>query len=86
VRLRERRRPFGRPRRRFQDNIGVLAGYVREDNHLGDLGIDSMIVLERSLRRGVGRQRLHLCSSGYEQMAGSGDCGNEPAVSIKVLE
>jgi hypothetical protein len=43
--LRERRRPFGRPRRRFQDNIGVLAGCVREEDHLEDLGVDFRIIL-----------------------------------------
>jgi len=60
---REGKRPLGRPRRRWEDNIKMDLQEVR----MWGYGLD---------RSG----------SGYGQVAGTCDCGNEPSGSIKCGE
>jgi hypothetical protein len=50
---------------------------------LEDLGIDMRIILNGSLRSGMGSCGLDCSGLGEGQMAGICECGNEPSVSIK---
>ena len=59
----EGKRPLGRPKHRWEDNIKMVLQEV-----------------------GCGRYGLDLAGSGYGQVAGTCECGNEPSGSIKCGE
>jgi len=58
---------------------------LRERNHLEDLGVDgdNIKINERSE---MGRHGLDCCDSGWGQVTGCCECGNEPSGSIKWKE
>jgi hypothetical protein len=65
---------------------GFWWGNLKERNHLGDPGVDRRIILRWIFRKwdvGVwtGSSRFRI-----GQVAGTGDCGNEPSGSIKCGE
>jgi len=54
---------------------------------VGDQGVDGKIVVKWIFRKwNGGRQGLDRAGSGWGQMAGICECGNEPTVSIKCGE
>jgi hypothetical protein len=54
-------------------------GNLRERDNLGDPGLDGMIILRWIFRKwGYGLDRA---GSGYGQVAGTCECGNEPSGS-----
>ena len=61
-------------------------GNLREENHLEDPGLDGRITLKCIFEKWVGRHGLDRSDSGYGQVAGCCECGNEPSVSLKCEE
>ena len=61
----------------------VLVGKPKGKRPLGDPGVDRKIILRGSGMWGLGLDRA---GSGYEQVAGTRDCGNGPSGSIKCGE
>jgi len=59
---------------------------LREIDYLEDPGVDKRIILKEIFRNGMRRHVLDLSGSGQGQMAGTCECGNEPAGSIKWQE
>ena len=51
-----------------------------------DPGVDGRITLRWIFRKLDVRSWIDRCGSGYEQVAGTCECGNEPSVSIKYGE
>jgi hypothetical protein len=62
---------------------GCCWGNVRKGNHLGDPGVGGRIILKWISKQWDEGHGLDWASSGYGQMAGSCECGNEPPGSIK---
>ena len=63
---------------------GFWWGNLRERDHWGDPGIDGRIILRCIFRKwDVGGYGLDRAGSGYGQVAGTCECGNEPSGSIK---
>jgi len=66
---------------------GFWWGNLRERDQLGDPSVDGRIILRWIFRKwgvwGYGRDRA---ASGYGQVAGICECGNEPSGSIKCGE
>ena len=58
-------------------------GELRKRDHLKDLGIDGNLILKCSV---MGRHGLDLSASGYGQVVGACECGNEPSGSITCRE
>ena len=57
---------------------------MRERDHLGDPGVDGRIILSWIFRkRGCGGYGLDRAGSGYGQVAGTCECGDESSGSIK---
>jgi hypothetical protein len=48
-----------------------------------DLGVDERIILKRILQKQNVRTRTRFCHSGYGQVAGSFEHGNDPSGSIR---
>jgi hypothetical protein len=59
---------------------------LRERDHWRDPGVDGRIILRRFFRTWVVGVRLDFAGSGYRQVAGTCECGNEPSGSIKCRE
>ena len=57
-----------------------------ERDHLQDVGVDGIIILKGSSVNGIGRHGLVWSGSGWGQMAGICECGNEHSGSIKCGE
>jgi len=66
-------------------NPGFWWGDLREINHLEDLDEDGRIMLNWIFESGMGHG-LDSSGSGYRQVAGSCECGNEPSGSINCRE
>jgi hypothetical protein len=62
---------------------GFWWGNLRERDYLGDPGVDGRIILRCIFRKWVGGIGLDRTGSGYGQVAGTCECGNEPPGSIK---
>jgi len=58
-------------------------GNLRESDYLEDPGIDGRIILRWLLRKWDGLDR---CGSGFGQVTGTCECGNEPSGSTKYGE
>ena len=56
---------------------------LREKDQLEDPDLDGRIILKRIFKKWGGGHGLDLSGSGYGQVAGSCECGNEPLGSIK---
>jgi hypothetical protein len=64
----------------------ALVGNLREGDHLKDPGIDGNIILKCIFERLDGGHRLDQSDSGYGQVAGCCEYGDEPSDSIKCGE
>jgi len=62
---------------------GSWCGNLKERPDLQDLEVDGTIMLNYIFKKSDGRYGLDLSGSGYGQVAGSYECGNEPSGSIK---
>jgi hypothetical protein len=72
--------------RRGDEYTGFWWGYLMDRDHLGDPGVNWRIILRWIFRKlGVG-YGLDRGGSGYRQLAGTCECGNEPSGSIKCGE
>jgi hypothetical protein len=58
----------------------ILVGKLSDRDHLEDLGLDGKIILKRMFKKlnGVGHG-LDCGGSGWRQVAGACECGNEPS-------
>jgi hypothetical protein len=65
---------------------GFGGGKVRGRDHLEDLGVDRKIVLKWIFKKWDGEHGLDFSGSGWGQVAGAGECGNEHSGSIKCEE
>ena len=54
-------------------------GYLNERNHSQDLDVDGRIILKCILRKRDGMVWTDWFVSGYRQVAGCCECGNEPS-------
>jgi len=65
----------------------ILVGKLSDRDHLKELGINGKIILKCMFKKsnGVGHG-LDCGGSGYGQVAGVCECGNEPLGSIKCGE
>ena len=63
---------------------GFWWGNLRERDHLGDTGVDGRIILRWIFRNGMWGYGLDRAGSGWGQVAGTCECGNEPSSSIKL--
>ena len=73
----------------MRDGTGAYRCSVRrpeEREHLGDLGVDGRIVLKWILKNGMRRHGLDYSVSGWGQLAGTCECGNEHSDFIKCRE
>ena len=59
---------------------------MRHGDRSEDLGIDWSIILKWSSIRGLVRHGLACCGSGWGQVAGCRECGNEPSGAVKCGE
>jgi len=59
---------------------------LRERDHLGDPGVDGRIILRWILRKWDVGYGLDRAGSGWEQVVGICECGNEHSGSIKCRE
>jgi hypothetical protein len=66
--------------------VGFWWGKLREGDHLEDLGVDAMIMLESLLRKSVRRTWSGLIGSGWRQVLSCCEYSSEPWGSIKVRE
>jgi hypothetical protein len=64
----------------------VLWGNFREGYHLKDPGIDGSMILKGIFDKWVEGHGLNRSGSGYGQVAGCCECGNEPLASVKCGE
>ena len=72
---------------RMGERRGVLVGKLEGKRPLGDPGVDWRIILRGTFRKlDVGGYGLDRAGSGYGQVAGAGNCGNELSGSIKCGE
>jgi hypothetical protein len=55
---------------------------LRERDHLGNLGIDGMIILKLIFSGGMGWHGLVCCGSGMGQVVSCCECGDELVGSI----
>ena len=60
----------------------VLLGNPNGKDHFQDSSIDGQIILRWSLRIGILGHGLDRSGSGWGQVVGTCDCGNEPSGSI----
>ena len=65
---------------------GFWWGNPRERDHLEDPGGDGRIILRWIFRKGNVGCGLYRVGSGYGQVAGTCECGNEPSGTIKCGE
>jgi len=65
---------------------GFWWGKPRKRDHLEDPSVDGRIILTWIFRSGMWGHGLDRCGSGYGQMAGTCEWGNEPSGSIKCGE
>jgi len=65
---------------------GFWWGNLRERDHLGDPGLDGKIILRWIFREWDGGHGLDRGGSGWGQVAGNCECGNETSDSIKCRE
>ena len=63
---------------------GFWWGYLRERYHLGDPGVDGRIILRWIFRSRMWGYGLDRAGSGWGQVAGTCECGNEPSVTHKM--
>ena len=61
-------------------------GFLRERDHLADLGVNGRIILKRVFKKTDGRHGLLRSGSGEGQVEGACKCGNKPSGSIKCGE
>jgi hypothetical protein len=54
--------------------------------HLGDTGVDGRIISRWVFRKWDIGHGMNTCASGYGQVAGTCECGNEPLCFIKCGE
>jgi len=72
--------------RRGDECTGFWRGYLMDRDHLGDPGVNWRIILRWIFRKLNVEYGLDLGGSGYRQLAGTCECGNEPSGSIKCGE
>ena len=68
--------------RRGELYTGFWRGNLRQRGHLEDRGVDGRIILRRIYGKGVWVYGLDRAGSGYAQVAGTFECGNEGAHHI----
>jgi hypothetical protein len=66
--------------------LHCVSTYPRERDRLEDPSVDGRIILRWILRKWDVGEWTDRSKSGYVQVAGTGDCGNEPSDSIKCGE
>jgi len=65
---------------------GFWWGNLRERDHFGDPGVDGRMILRWIFRKWDVGYGLDRARSGYGQVAGTCECGNEPSGPIKCWE
>jgi hypothetical protein len=58
-------------------------GDVSGRDHLEELGVDGRAILKWILKKRGGKHGPDLSGSGWGQVAGACECGNEPSGSVK---
>jgi hypothetical protein len=71
---------------RGEVHTGLWWVKLKERVHLQDLGVDGMIILKWISKRWDGEAWTGVFCSGYGQVAGTCECGNEPSGSIECGE
>jgi len=65
---------------------GFWWGHLRERDHLEYLGLRGKIILKWIFKKSDFERGLFRYGSGYEQVADSCECGNEPSDPVKCGE
>jgi hypothetical protein len=65
---------------------GFRWGNLTEGYHWEDPGVEGKIILKWIFEKWLEEHGLDSSGSGYGQVAGSCECGNEPSASIKCGE
>jgi hypothetical protein len=71
---------------RREKHTGSRCGKLKERHDLQELEVDGTIMLKEIFKKSDRRCGLDLSGSGYGQVVGSCECGNEPPGSIKWRE